>query len=137
MFQGKPKLSYGDAPFDLIIGDNVFYEHKSTGDEIRLHRYSGKDGTSPELIQLSGANKHGSLFDMSASFLYENYTQKFQSDFTNPIDPRLPYVFDLFWGVKTLSGLISHIKELGTDAYLAEMIAEHEIELTEEGESYE
>lgn len=116
-------------PFELALGDGVYYEHKETGVEIRLYHYSRKEGPSPEKVKVSGYDKHGNTYHLTLSELQERYTQKKQWDFTDPVDPRLPYVFDLYYDVKTVSALKQHIEYEGVDQTLRQLMIEHNISI--------
>lgn len=118
-----------NAPFELALGDGVFYEHRNTGVEIRLYHYNGKEGPSPKDIKLSGYDKHGEVYHLTLAVLHETYRQKKQWDFTDPVDPRLPYVFDLYYDVKTISMLRQHIEYEGMDRKLETLIKEHNIQI--------
>lgn len=128
MFSAKVQTTRSEKPFELILGDGCYYEHEETGREISLFRYSkgGEDSQGPVL---HGVDKHGRVETLTLEDLYTQYKQKRQSDFTDPVDPRLPYVFDLFYDVKTLSGLKRHIEENGEDEYLKSLLVEHKVSI--------
>ena len=88
--------------------------------------YHGNNG-DPEKAVIEGVNKHGTLRKLTVGELFSIYEQKKQSDFTDPEDPRLSYVFDLFYDVKTESDLRRHIKERGIDFRLQELMDENKI----------
>lgn len=117
-----------EAPFSLAMGDR-YYEHKETGVEIRLYRINSKAGPAPEKILVEGADKHGNPYNLTARELFDHYTQKVQSDFTDPVDPRLPYSFDLFYDIKTVSQLKQYIEEEGLPAYLQKLMDNHDVVL--------
>lgn len=129
MPQFKKSTRSTAAPYDLVIGD-CYYKHKETGVEIRLSSFNGKEGSDPECVKLVGFDKFSNVYNLTEAELYRDYDQnRHQADFTDPVDPRLPYVFDLFWDVKTVSQLKDHIEEEGMDAELEKQIREHGIQL--------
>lgn len=51
------------------------------------------------------------------------------ADFPNARDPRLPYVFDLFWDLKYLSCLREELEGHSDEAEIRAKMAEHNIKL--------
>lgn len=117
------------APFTLVVGSDCLYVCRETGTEIRLYRYSGEPDAPPEKVRLEGADKHGNAKILSLRTLYDKYTQKEQLDFTDPVDPRLPYVFDLFFDIKTISDLKRYVREEGMNEDLEFMMKDHDVSL--------
>lgn len=129
MQSANPKLK--SAPYDLVIG-GCFYKHCESGVEIRLSGYSGRNGTDPHSVVLQGYDKHGNVYTLTEAELYQNYLQyREQEDFTDPVDPRLPYVFDLFWDIKTISQLKYHLDNEVVDQEMMDAMAKHNICINE------
>lgn len=113
--------------YELVLGDGYYYKHKETGIEIRLYHYSGNKIGDPASIRVSGFDKHGKQYNLAVQNLFEAYVQKQQLDFTDPVDPRLPYVFDLLYDVKTVSELKRYIDENGMEQEMREIMLDNNL----------
>lgn len=126
----RMETSIENKPFDLILGDGCFYVNKQTGLEIRLCSYRKGGDSDPANARLGYTDKYGKQGFLSLNQLFEEYRQEQKPDFDDPVDPKLPYIFDLFFDVKTISGLKQHIEWYGMDDYLKKMMIDHNISLS-------
>lgn len=130
MVSVKMNTSRDNRPFDLVMGDGCYYIHRETGHEIRLVSYRKSDDNNPDNARIGFVDKHGQHGETTQGEILKRYDQEQKSDFKDPVDPRLPYVFDLYFDVKTLSGLRQHIDWYGMDDQLKKMMVDHNISLS-------
>lgn len=125
----KMNTSRDNQPFDLVMGDGCYYTHKETGHEIRLVSYRKSDDSNPDNARIGFVDKYGKQGETTQGKIFKEYFQEQKSDFKDPVDPRLPYVFDLFFDVKSISDLKRYISDFGMSDSLKEMMIQHNVVL--------
>lgn len=105
---------------NFVIG--AFYELPD-GRIVRTTGWHGRDNTISFYTDSPGGRKAGVCLFKTC----ENWKRRTDlRDFPNASDPRLPYVFDLWWDIKYMSDLRRHLL-YDDDSELRELMQKHNI----------
>lgn len=106
---------------DICIG--TYYELPD-GRIVRTYAWDGRKRTVSYYFD-DDSGTHVAMADDVANWKLRNDL----GDFPNARDPRLPYVFDLFWNIKTVSHLKREIVGHDDEGEMRDLMAQYDIEI--------